>query len=68
MKNLKNLATIGQRLRSIVGLLHASLREIFDESAYARFLQRNACASSRDSYAAFRRETEAAKARRPRCC
>jgi len=44
------------------------LREIFDESAYARFLARADQSSSVDSYAAFRRESELAKTRRPRCC
>ncbi len=49
-------------------LLVSALREIFDESAYARFLSRREIASSREAYAAFCREYEAAKARRPRCC
>jgi hypothetical protein len=51
-----------------VSLLALALREIFDESAYARFLDRKRMASSRDAYAAFCREFEGAKARRPRCC
>jgi hypothetical protein len=49
-------------------LLVSALREIFDESAYARFLSRRQMTSSREAYAAFCREYEAAKARRPRCC
>lgn len=49
-------------------LLMAALREIFDESAYARFLHRKQMASSREAYAVFCRECDAAKARRPRCC
>jgi hypothetical protein len=49
-------------------LLVSALREIFDESAYARFLSRRQMASSREAYAAFCREYEAAKGRRPRCC
>ncbi len=49
-------------------LLASALREIFDESAYARFLDRRKLTSSREAYAAFCREYEAAKARRPRCC
>jgi hypothetical protein len=49
-------------------VLRAALREIFDESAYSRFLARNRLASSSGAYAAFRREHELAKARRPRCC
>ena len=46
----------------------AVLREIFDESAYARFLDRHQLESSRCSYAAFRHEHEHTKACRPRCC
>jgi hypothetical protein len=49
-------------------VLVSVLREIFDESAYARFLDRTKRASSREAYAAFCREGEVAKARRPRCC
>jgi hypothetical protein len=49
-------------------VLVAALREIFDESAYARFLNRRQIASSRQAYATFCREHEEGKARRPRCC
>jgi hypothetical protein len=44
------------------------LREIFDESAYARFLQRHQISSSPRAYDSFLREREAATARRIRCC
>jgi hypothetical protein len=44
------------------------LREIFDESAYCRFLERNRIPSSPTAYAAFREENDRLKARRPRCC
>jgi hypothetical protein len=46
----------------------AALREIFDEAAYARFLERAGMSVSRESYAAFRREWEEGKMRRPKCC
>lgn len=49
-------------------ILLATLREIFDESAYARFLERAKMQSSRDAYAAFCREREAMKSRAHRCC
>lgn len=49
-------------------LLLAALREIFDESAYARFLERSGMRSSPDAYAAFWAERERAHSRRPRCC
>lgn len=55
-------------LRKSASLLWAALEEIFEESAYRRFLQRNEVASSRQAYAAFLREQEFSKARRPRCC
>jgi len=55
-------------IRHARSLLVSALREIFDESAYNRFLDRRQLPSSREAYAAFRREYEAAKARRPRCC
>ena len=57
-----------QNARAALVLLIAAIREIFDESAYARFLTRNRTVSSPSAYAAFRQENELAKARRPRCC
>jgi hypothetical protein len=56
------------RFRQAVGTLRAILREIFDESAYERFLSRKQIASSPGAYAAFRQEFEDAKTRRPKCC
>jgi len=49
-------------------LLMAVLREIFDESAYYRFLKRTRTERSRESYAEFLRENAIVTARRPRCC
>jgi hypothetical protein len=49
-------------------ILMATLREIFDEAAYTRFLNRAGMASSSEAYAAFRREFEEVKVRRPKCC
>ena len=49
-------------------ILVATLREIFDEAAYARYLSRAGVESSSEAYAAFRREFEEAKMRRPKCC
>jgi hypothetical protein len=46
----------------------AILREIFDETAYERFLTRARMAPSSEAYAAFRREFEEVKARWPKCC
>jgi hypothetical protein len=53
---------------SAIRLLLYTLREIFDESAYARFLARHETSSCRRAYAAFLREQEGIKARRPKCC
>jgi hypothetical protein len=52
----------------VFGIIHATLREIFDEASYSRFLGRGGMASSAESYAAFRREIDETKARRPKCC
>jgi len=49
-------------------ILLATLREIFDESAYDRFLRRTGMKSSASAYAAFRHEFEEAKIKQPRCC
>ena len=55
-------------LRELFRLIVAVLREIFDEAAYERFLDRSRLESSPNAYAIFRRENEQAKSRRPRCC
>ena len=57
-----------QRILRAWRLVIATLREIFDENAYARFLAREGVPSSRAAYAAFLRERAAAMERRPRCC
>jgi hypothetical protein len=51
-----------------LGILVDALREIFDESAYGRFLLLNQVPRGRSSYAAFLREQEATKTRCPKCC
>ena len=56
------------QLAHVASIVHAMLREIFDESAYDRFLIRNRVQSSPDAYAAFRQENDQSKSRRPRCC
>ena len=56
------------RFRRVLALLRAMAEEIFDETAYQRFLHRRRLLSSATAYAAFLREQEFAKARRPRCC
>jgi hypothetical protein len=56
------------RVVAAARILWDALLEIFDEAAYARFLQRARTPSSADAYAAFCRERECRSARRPRCC
>ncbi len=51
-----------------VQIVLATLREIFDEAAYDRFLHRTRMTPSANAYRAFRQELEEAKARRPKCC
>jgi hypothetical protein len=55
-------------LRKIPRTLLAALREIFDEAAYQRFLERAGLASSPQAYAEFLREQERNSSPRPRCC
>jgi hypothetical protein len=62
---------IAQGVRAIAGffeVIAGVLQEVFDESAYRRFLVRCNLASSAASYAAFCAEQEKSRARRPRCC
>ena len=54
--------------RKIAATFLETLREIFDESAYERFLQQTSRESSKEAYSAFLQENQATKARRLRCC
>ena len=56
------------QVRKFFNIASAALREIFDETAYARFLARTGQPSSRAAYAGFLRERAASQERRPRCC
>lgn len=56
------------RIKSAGRLLLATLREIFDEASYERFLTRAQITSSPQAYADFCRERESSHARRPKCC
>jgi hypothetical protein len=57
-----------QKFRKAVRTFRATLREIFDESAYDRFLLRTHASRSIASYREFTRERDAAMAKKPRCC
>jgi len=56
------------RIKQALRILIAALREIFDEAAYVRFLERTKAESSPCAYAAFWRERESAGARKIKCC
>ena len=56
------------RLRGALRLAYAILREIFDENAYTRFLERSGSERSRESYEQFLREMQTRQERRARCC
>lgn len=58
------MKSLGEAIRIFVEVL----REVFDESAYVRFLRSRQIASSASAYAAFCREREAVVSRRTRCC
>jgi hypothetical protein len=49
-------------------LFWETLREIFDEAAYERYLKRTGSRESRESFAAFMEASRAGRERKPRCC
>lgn len=62
------LEPILRRLKNVWSIIHAVADEIFDGSAYQRFLARTQSSHSAESYRAFMRERESAAAQKPRCC
>jgi hypothetical protein len=56
------------RLGSAIQTFLATLSEIFDESAYDRFLLRTHESRSITSYRDFTRERDADTVKKPRCC
>ncbi len=60
--------TISDRVCRFLKLVHATLDEIFEQSAYSRFLDRQGLQSSRAAYALFLQESETSRGRRARCC
>ena len=49
-------------------VLLATLKEIFEESAYERFCAREGVAVGRESYAHFLMESDAAREQKVQCC
>jgi hypothetical protein len=68
VKRRSNWALAPAVLRITMHTIRATLREIFDESAYDRFLLRTHTSRSVASYRAFTRERDAAMVKKPRCC
>jgi hypothetical protein len=62
------MRALADTVRAVSMTVFAALREIFDESAYQRFLTRNAVRSSREAWSAFAQEQASRKERRARCC
>jgi ABC-type histidine transport system ATPase subunit len=56
------------RVLSLIRILRLTLSEIFDEAAYARYLQKAGVAASRQSYARFVEEKQQARSPVARCC
>ena len=67
-KDKKRWASAPAVFRRVTHLTRAVLREIFDESAYDRFLLRESASRSVASYRDFMRDREASMAKKPRCC
>ena len=63
-----NAVRLKATLKTFCATLLMTLREIFDENAYARYLARVEATPSRASYTAFLAERRAADLRRVRCC
>jgi hypothetical protein len=55
-------------VRNAAHLIADALREIFDESPYARFLARTGLPNSSTAYAEFLHQESHHRERRPRCC
>ncbi|MGE0405841.1 MAG: hypothetical protein AB7O65_06045 [Candidatus Korobacteraceae bacterium] len=55
-------------LRRAAALVLETLREIFDENAYRRFLLRRGMAPSRAAYGEFLEEMRQRRERRVKCC
>jgi hypothetical protein len=56
------------KTRAFFSTVRGALRELFDESAYDRFLLRTNVPRSVASYRAFTRERDASMQKKPRCC
>ena len=64
----KKARSIAAAITHVFIVFGATLQEIFDESAYRRFLVRGNLRSSCRAYAMFLKEHEQERSRRARCC
>ncbi len=55
-------------MRRFWRIISTTLREIFEENAYERFLAQHHMVNSREAYAHYLRETNSRCERRVRCC
>lgn len=68
VKSKKTWALAPAVFKRVMHVFSAILCEIFDESAYDRFLLRTHASRSIASYRDFTRERDAAILKKPRCC
>jgi hypothetical protein len=62
------MLTLLNSVRHAACLFTQTLREIFDENSYARFLARTGLANSSSAYAEYLHQESHLRERRPRCC
>ncbi|HEX6881250.1 MAG TPA: hypothetical protein VF135_12850 [Terriglobales bacterium] len=67
-KQMAYVQDLSKRARLALELLMQAMREIFDENAYARFLEYHGLRNTREAYASYLRESKTTRERRPRCC
>jgi hypothetical protein len=53
---------------SALRIFWATLREIFDEAAYERYLRCHGLTTSAQAYEQFQQDRRATQERKPRCC
>ena len=53
---------------SVLRIFWATLREIFDEAAYDRFLRSRGLTTSPQAYESFQQDRRVTQERKPRCC
>ena len=62
------MSAVLRQMKAVGLTVRATLREIFDESAYERYLAREGAEPTRESYRDFLNDRSAMMSRKPRCC